>query len=219
MKPRPGTAGGCCPSALNESICRLTDGRGRQEKDVKEVGRVKPGREQTLLLLAPVAPRCLTLQALCAGIVHGPADQCHRDAQQHQEDPILPQPGHEEPLDSRNAVCGGPTSQTIILKHTFLHLSFQLLRVTSALGVGAFLLHGGHEVDLVVLLAARLRPHRGLPPVPLPVVRAVLLVATVVAVLAMAAAVAVSRLAVAVRVAAMLLDLSLCQQASGLSPT
>lgn len=42
-----------------------------------------------------------------------------------------------------------------------------------------------------------------------------------VAVLAMAApmAVSVSRLAVALRVATMLLDLSLCQQASGLSPT
>lgn len=170
------------------------------------------------MLLAPLTPRCLTLQALCAGIVHRPADQRHGDAQEHEEDPIFPQPGHEEPLDSCDTVCRSPTSQTIILKHTFLHLSFQLLRVTSALGVRAFLLHRGDEVGLVALVTGGIRHHGGLPPVPLSVVRSVL-VATLVAVLAMAAAVAVPRLTVAVRVAAMFLDLPLCQQASGLSTT
>lgn len=157
------------------------------------------------------------MQALRAGVVHRPADQRHGDAQQHQEDPIFSQPGHEEPLDPRDAVCRSPAAQTIILKHTFLHLSFQLPRATSALGVGAFLLHGGHEVGLLALLTGGLRRNGGLPPVPLlPVVRSVL-VATVVAVLAVAAAAAVA-VTTAVRVAAMLLDLPLCQQASGLSP-
>lgn len=187
---------------------------------MKEVEGVTLGREWTVPLLAILTPRCLTLQALCAGVVHRPADQRHGDAQQHKEDPIFSQPGHEKPLDSHDAVCRSPTSQTIILKHTFLHLSFQLLWVTSAFGVGAFLLHGGHEVGIVALLTGRLCRHGGLPPVPLSVLRSVL-VATVVAVLAMAAATAVAMpcLAVAVRVSAMFLNLSLCQQAPGLSPT
>lgn len=53
---------------------------------------------------ALIARTHCTLQALGAGVVHGPADQRHCDAQQHEEDPVFSQPGHQEPLDSSNAV-------------------------------------------------------------------------------------------------------------------
>lgn len=48
MKPRPGTAGGCSPSAPHESIYRLTEGRreGGREKDVEWVDGGKQDREQ-----------------------------------------------------------------------------------------------------------------------------------------------------------------------------
>lgn len=45
-----------------------------------------------------------TLQALCAGIVHRPADQRHCDAQQNEEDPVFSQPGHKKSLHSCYAV-------------------------------------------------------------------------------------------------------------------
>lgn len=68
-----------------------------------ETGRKGKGNEKKSLYL-----RCWmcagTLQALCTGIVHCPADQRHRDAQQNKEDPVLSQPGHKEPLHPCYAV-------------------------------------------------------------------------------------------------------------------
>lgn len=90
--------------------------------------------------------------------------------------------------------------------------------LTSTLGVGALLLHRRRRVLLGPLLVLGLWRQAGLPPVPVPAVVPVLVsMATVVAVLAVAAP-AVPRPPVAAGMAAMLLDLSLCQQPRGLPP-
>lgn len=88
--------------------------------------------------------------------------------------------------------------------------------LTSALGVGAFLLHGGHNIRFSSLLVGSLWLHDGLTSALLPTVIAAL-VSTVVSVLTVtAAAMSVPRPRVAARIVAMFLDLSLRQQASGL---
>lgn len=102
--------------------------------------------------------------------------------------------------------------------HWFVFIFFlKLLQFTSALGVGAFLLHGGHKIGFSLLLIGRLCPHGGLTPVPLPVVRAVLVTAMASVLTVATVAVSMPHLPVAVRVGAVFLDLPLCQQPCGLS--
>lgn len=161
----------------------------------------------------------VTLQALCTGIVHCPADQRHRDAQHNEEDPIFSQPGYEEPLDSCYAVWQNQTHQTLteqtyLLIYFLFHLSWGFL--TSTLGEGALLLHRWREVGFIRLLISGLGLHVGLTPVPLSAVIGVLM-ATVVSVLTVAAAaMSMPCPPMAARMVAMFLDLSLCQQACGL---
>lgn len=88
--------------------------------------------------------------------------------------------------------------------------------LTSTLGVGAFLLHGGHEVGFCCWLVGLLLLHVRLLPVALPAVVDVMYVSTMVSVLPVAAA-AMSHPPVAAVMVAMFLDLSLRQQARGLS--
>lgn len=44
--------------------------------------------------MAPTSAAWVTLEALGAGVVHAPADQRHGQAQEDQEDPVLPHLGH-----------------------------------------------------------------------------------------------------------------------------
>lgn len=48
----------------------------------------------------------LTLEARGDGEIHGPADQCHDQSQQYEEDPVLTHLGDEEPLALQGADCG-----------------------------------------------------------------------------------------------------------------
>lgn len=160
-----------------------------------------------------------TLQALCAGIVHCPADQRHCDAQQNKEDPVFSQPGHKESLHPcyavwQNTIKAHKRRSNKASIYLFFSVSSELL--TSTLGVGAFLLHRGRKVGFSCLLISSLCLHVGLLPVPLSAVIAVLMsVSTVVPILTMAA-MSMSCPPMATWRVAMFLDLSLCQQACGL---
>lgn len=55
----------------------------------------------------PITHRCpLTLEAGGDGKVHGPAHQCHDQPQEDEEDPVLANPGDEEPLAPHGTACG-----------------------------------------------------------------------------------------------------------------
>ena len=161
----------------------------------------------------------VTLKALRTGVVHCPADQRHRDAQQNKEDPIFSQPGYKEFLDSCYTVWQNQTHQTLTEQTNLsIYFLFHLCRgsLTSALGEGALLLHRRCEVGFISLLISGLSLHVGLTPVPLSAVIGVLM-ATVVSVLTVAtAAVSMPCPPMAAGMVAMFLDLSLCQQACGL---
>ncbi len=181
MKPRPGTAGGCSPSAPHESIYRLKEGGREEIGEVEETGekekqkndglkrkdgwiaesvgwskekgvkRRKPERKdrrgarkvrneagikenserKRKMQISDLFCTCFfftlvhcgfcsrTLQALCASIVHCPADQRHCDTQQNKEDPVFSQPGHKESLHPSYAVWQNTTKahKKGIIKH------------------------------------------------------------------------------------------------------
>lgn len=116
------------------------------------------------------------------------------------------------------------THRKRLIKHLLISFLFPVPSgsLTSALGVGAFLLHRGRQSRFSCFLISSFGLHVGLMPVPLPaeipVLVSVSIVVSILTVSTAAMSMPMPRLPVAAGLVAMFLDLSLCQETRGLPP-